>query len=155
MLRSQCAGTLRSRFVRQRTGTAATRQRAGAAAVEFAVVLPLIVMLVLGAIEIGRAIMIQQSLVTAARGGARLYGLTNKATAADVTMIVDTVMAKSRITGYTVTLDPVATVGLDPLEPVSVSVSVPYSEVAWLPPNWLVNGVTLTGKCTMPIDPSR
>jgi Flp pilus assembly protein TadG len=110
-------------------------------------------MLVLGAIELGRAIMVQQSLVTAARAGARLYGLTSKATVADVNTIVDTVMARASITGYTVTLDPPSTVGLDPLAPVSISVSVPYNQVAWLPANWLTNGVTLTGKCTMPVDP--
>ena len=47
------------------------RVRPGAAAVEFALVAPLLVMLVLGMIEFGRMMMVEQILTNAAREGAR------------------------------------------------------------------------------------
>jgi Flp pilus assembly protein TadG len=47
-------------------------QRRGAAAVEFAVVLPVLFTLMLGTWEVGRIVQVQQVLVNAAREGARL-----------------------------------------------------------------------------------
>jgi len=47
-------------------------RRDGVAAVEFAVVLPLLLLLMLGTWEVGRTVQIQQILVNAAREGARV-----------------------------------------------------------------------------------
>ncbi len=57
------------------TGADGTRDR-GAAAVEFALVLPLLLLLVFGIIDFGRAYMAQISLTQAAREGARLGALS-------------------------------------------------------------------------------
>jgi Flp pilus assembly protein TadG len=46
-------------------------QRRGAAAVEFAVVAPVFILLVLGMLEYGRMIMVQQVITNASREGAR------------------------------------------------------------------------------------
>ena len=45
--------------------------RCGAAAVEFAIVAPVFFLLVIGMIEVGRAMMVQQVLINASRVGAR------------------------------------------------------------------------------------
>ncbi len=58
------------------------RSRRGAAAVEFALVLPLLVTLVLGITEFGRAYFVLTTLSGAAREGARTMALQNDATAA-------------------------------------------------------------------------
>jgi len=54
----------------------------GAAAVEFAILLPLLLMLVLGTIEFGRAYNAQIILTNAARDGVRVMAINNDPTAA-------------------------------------------------------------------------
>ncbi|BCW79507.1 TadE/TadG family type IV pilus assembly protein [Arthrobacter sp. NicSoilC5] len=54
----------------------------GAAAVEFAILLPLLLMLVLGTIEFGRAYNAQITLTNAARDGVRVMAINNDAAAA-------------------------------------------------------------------------
>jgi Flp pilus assembly protein TadG len=54
-----------------------SRNERGAAAVEFALVLPLLVLLVAGIAEFGRAYYLQATLSGAAREGARAMALTN------------------------------------------------------------------------------
>lgn len=51
----------------------------GAVAVEFAILLPLLLMLVLGTIEFGRAYNAQITLTNAARDGVRVMAITNVA----------------------------------------------------------------------------
>ena len=51
----------------------------GAVAVEFAILLPLLLMLVLGTIEFGRAYNVQITLTNAARDGVRVMAITNVA----------------------------------------------------------------------------
>ncbi|MDQ4501870.1 pilus assembly protein [Sinomonas sp. ASV322] len=59
-----------------------THRERGAAAVEFALVLPVLLVLVLGIIDFGRALSAQQTLTNAARVGARVMVLQNSPTAA-------------------------------------------------------------------------
>lgn len=54
----------------------------GAAAVEFAILLPLLLLLVLGTIEFGRAYNVQLTLTNAAREGVRVMAIGNDPTAA-------------------------------------------------------------------------
>jgi Flp pilus assembly protein TadG len=57
----------------------------GAAAVEFAILLPLLLMLVLGTIEFGRAYNAQITLTNAARDGVRVMAIANDPTGAKTT----------------------------------------------------------------------
>jgi Flp pilus assembly protein TadG len=65
-----------------RDGTRRTRCERGAAAVEFALVMPLLLTLVLGIAEFGRAWNIQTTLSAAAREGVRVMALQNDPSAA-------------------------------------------------------------------------
>lgn len=58
------------------------RSERGAAAVEFALVLPLLVLLAFGIIEFGRLYYVQTTLSGAAREGARVMAITNDPIAA-------------------------------------------------------------------------
>ena len=58
------------------------RSERGAVAVEFAILLPLLLMLVLGTIEFGRAYNAQITLTNAARDGVRVMAIANDPTAA-------------------------------------------------------------------------
>lgn len=58
------------------------RSDSGAAAVEFALVVPVLVLLVLGIVEFGRVYNIQNSLSAAAREGVRVMAISQDAAAA-------------------------------------------------------------------------
>lgn len=57
----------------------------GAAAVEFALVLPILLLLVIGILEFGRAYHVQTTLSNAARDGVRVMALQDSVTAARTT----------------------------------------------------------------------
>jgi Flp pilus assembly protein TadG len=108
--------------------------RRGAAAVEMAIVLMLLIVLVFGIIEMGRAIMVHQVLTNAAREGARRAVIPG-ATDAQVTSRVDQYMAAANITGYTQTIEINGSAGslstAASKDQVAVGVSVPYSNVSY------------------------
>ncbi|MFO0902865.1 MAG: TadE/TadG family type IV pilus assembly protein [Pirellulales bacterium] len=110
------------------------RRRRGAAALEFALILPVFLTLVLGMIELGRIVMVLQSLTYASREGCRIAVLDGSTSSA-VTSRVNQALGGSAITM------PPATVVITPSnpssaaydEPVTVTVQVAYSQVSWLP----------------------
>ena len=63
--------TRRSRAPRAAGRTAPPPSRWGVAATEFAIVAPVFLLLVIGILELGRALMVQQVLINASRVGAR------------------------------------------------------------------------------------
>jgi Flp pilus assembly protein TadG len=110
------------------------RNRRGAAAVEFALVAPVFFLMVFGMIEFGRAIMVQQVLTNGAREGARVAVLDSQTpTASEVTTIVNTYLQNGGLSGATVTITPSEPTTAGYGEPVTVSVSVPFASVSWLP----------------------
>ena len=109
----------------------ATTARRAASAVEFAIVAPLLFMLVLGMIEFGRMLMVQQIVTNAAREGARKAVLPG-ATETQVNQVIDTYVNNSGIKGHTRTVTPAPTVA-SPNSPITVTVSVAYEKVSWLP----------------------
>ena len=122
--------------------------RHGAAAVEFAIVAPIFFMVVLGIIEFGRMSMVQQVITNAAREGARV-GVLDDSTFATVDNKVQGYMSGAGITGATteVTPNPPSSAGFD--EPVSVTVSIPFNSVSWLPNPFFIGGSTLQATATM------
>src|SRR5947209_17029419 len=86
----------------------APKKRRGAAAVEFAIIAPLLVALVLGLIEFGRVLMVEQILTNAAREGCRTAVLEGS-TSSDVNTTVSNYLTGSGISGApnpTVSPDP-------------------------------------------------
>ena len=73
----------------------------GAAAVEFALILPILIVLIFGVIDFGRAFNAQVSLTQAAREGARLAALC-AGTATCSTVASRTTAAAPNLTGMTV-----------------------------------------------------
>ncbi|MEN1681374.1 MAG: TadE family protein [Planctomycetota bacterium] len=127
------------------------RSRPGVAAVELAAVLPLIVMLLLGAIEASRAVMVTHALQEAANAGCRVYSV-EEGTKQQALSLISKAMENAGVSGCSVVFDPTTSAEVDVLmEPVTVTVSVPFSQVAWLPSSFL-HTATLEGKCVMPAD---
>lgn len=123
-------------------------KRRGAAAVEFALVAPIFFMLVLGMVEIGRAVMVRQVLTNASREGAR-RAVLDGAKAAEVTTFVTTYLANASVTGATVTFPQGNPEAAGYGVPVEVKVSVPFSQVSWVTAPMYLGGQTLSASTIM------
>lgn len=114
----------------------------GAAAVEFALVVPLLLTLVFGIVEFGRIYNIQTSITAAAREGARVMALQNDSTAA--TAAAQTSAQPYVITGSEVSVgtcpDPNTTNAI-----VKVTVTYPVNLLT----GWFGKSITLTGTGVM------
>ncbi len=124
------------------------KNRRGASAVEFALVAPVFMLLVFGMIEYGRMVMVQQLLTNAAREGAR-RAVLDGATTAEVTTAVSTYLSGASVAGASVAVTPNPPTSATAGQPVTVSVSIPYSQVSWLPSPMFLGGRTLTSNSTM------
>jgi Flp pilus assembly protein TadG len=124
------------------------RNRRAAAAVEFAIVAPIFLLMVFGMIEYGRMVMVYQILTNASREGARAAVLDG-ATTSSVTTSVNTYLSNAMLNGATVTVAPNPPSNAEYGDPVSVTVSVPFSQVSWLPSPMYLGGKTLTSTTVM------
>lgn len=124
------------------------KYRRGAAVVEFALIAPLLFLLVFGMIEYGRMVMVQQILTNASREGARM-GVLDGTTTADVTTSVDNYLLGASVHNATVTVTPNPPSSAGFGEPVTVTVSIPFNQVSWLPAPLFLNGTTLSSQTVM------
>ena len=132
-----------------RTDLLIADSRRGAAAVELAVVTPVLLILVLGIIESGQAISVRQSMLDAARGACRLATLENVTNQQALDQI-DAAMSTARISQFSATVSPTPLTSANKGDLVSVQISANFNDVSWLPiPNYFA-GLTLTGACSLP-----
>ncbi len=125
--------------------------RRGAAAVEFALVAPLFTLLILGAVEVGRALQVQSALDNAVREGCRGFAestttlssgyQTGTAAYAQYLVTDSLTNANLKINTANVTVTTASSAvtisGLS-LTQVTVTATVPYSKVAYFTP-FLIN----------------
>lgn len=124
-----------------------SKRRRGASLVEFAVVAPIFFIFVFGIIEFGRMVMVQQIITNAAREGAR-QGIIPGATSNQVNSTVSSYLTSTTISGATTSVSPdptLATYG----QGITVTVSVPFSAVSWLPSPFFLGDRILRSSCTM------
>jgi Flp pilus assembly protein TadG len=100
------------------------RDRRGGALVEFAVCLPVIVVLVLGAIECCSMIFVNQSLHVVAYEGIRT-AIRHESTTQEVMARCDQVIAERKLRGAQVTLTPDEVATVERGEPVTIHVTAP------------------------------
>lgn len=134
----------------KRTSHRGTRphERRGSALVEFAMVAPVFFLFAVGAIEFGRAIMVQEVLTDASREGARV-GILDGSQTGDVTTAANNYLTAMHVSGATVAVSP-SNPGTTPSgTQVTVTVSVPYKSVSWVPNPWYLSGATLTASTVM------
>jgi Flp pilus assembly protein TadG len=131
------------------------RIRRGAAAVEFAIVAPVFVLMVFGMIEFGRAIMVQQVITNAAREGAR-YAVLDGSTSSSAKTVVNNYLSSGGVAANAATVK-VMNAGGTEVEPstigygetVTVAISIPYTSVTWLPAPWFLKNATLSASTVM------
>ncbi len=141
-------------FVRRRNtalrGPLSVKRQAlrwGASAVEFAIVAPVFFMMIIGFIEFGRALMVKQVLVNASRVGAR-QAITTGATAANVASSTTSYASSVAVNNVVVTTSPNPATAA-PGTMITVTTSVGYNQVSWLPAPWFLGGKTLSASSTM------
>jgi len=137
--------TVMNRLFRRRS-TKNLRRR-GVAATEFAIVAPVFFLMVIGFIEIGRALMVQQVLINASRVGARMASTTGSSTSAVESAVQD------YTTGVAVPSVNVAVSPNPATAPagtvMTVTTSVPFDSVSWMSSPWFLGGRTLTASSKM------
>jgi len=122
-----------------------TRER-GAAIVEFAVVLPLLLTILFGIIEYGWVFMVRQSLQMAAREGCRLSVLqTTDEPYAEVIERINQVMGPTGLTGYDINMT--HSTGTSALE--TVTVTIPYAQVSLMGGFFGPHDFDIGGTCSM------
>lgn len=139
---------------RSRRATARRRPaRRGAALVEFAIVTPVLLVVVLGMIEVGRAVMVTEVLTYAARMGARTGAISSGSTSG-ATTAANRVLTDSNIAGATVQVFVNGSAVTDAAaaksgDEITVSVTIPYANVTWLSNPEYLEGKTLSGRVVM------
>src|SRR5262245_45607503 len=121
--------------------------RFGASATEFAVVAPVFFLMIVGFIEFGRALMVQQVLVNASRVGAR-QAVTTSATTSTVQTAVQQYTAGVAVPGVSVSVSPNPATAA-PGTTITVTATVPFNTVSWMASPWFLGGRTLTSSSSM------
>ncbi len=146
-------GRQETHFKLEKVCRSCRKHRRGAAAVEFAIIAPVFFLMILGMIEMGRAVMVQQIITNASREGARLAVLPG-ASVGGVESRVEEILTASTVSGATVQILDVDGNTTNPEDAeygdvINVRVSVPFSEVSWLPASKFLGGRTLTASTVM------
>lgn len=135
------------RSKRPRAGAA----RRGTSTVEFALVAPVFLLFLMGILEFGRVMMVQNVLITAAREGARA-AIISGATADSVEEKANDYAATCGVSGTTTTVDPADLSDATTETPITVTVSVNFNDVSWLPAPWFLDNQTLAGSTSMRLE---
>ncbi|QEG34136.1 TadE/TadG family type IV pilus assembly protein [Bythopirellula goksoeyrii] len=121
--------------------------RKGLATVEFALIAPLFFMLILGSIEMGRGLMVQQVLTNASRVGVRDAVMLSGTTASATTAATDFAEGAT-VGGVTVVVTPDPSTASSG-DMISLTVSVPFANVTWVPAPWFMGSTTLSATSVM------
>jgi Flp pilus assembly protein TadG len=99
-------------------------------------------------IEYGRMLMIQQVITNASREGARVAVLEGS-TKTDVEATINAYLDASSIDGATITVAPTLLSDADAGDPVTVTVSINFNQVSWLPSPMYLGGTELSASTVM------
>ena len=134
-------------------------RRTGSAMVEVAVCFPVFLLILMGIIEFGRAMSVNQMLNSASRIGCRaaiLDGSTNSSVTSAVkthvtstigcqqSSVTVTITATSGQSGATLSDVSAASTG----DMIKIAVSVPFADVSWSVKQWMGTS-TIRGQCSM------
>ena len=114
---------------------------------EFAIILPVLVIFTLGTIDVCSVIFLKESVVLAAYEGAR-QGVDRGKTNADATSRVSEFLADRGISGGSSSIGGAGFDAADTLEHVSVTVTVPTADNL-VSPTWLFGDFNISATCTM------
>lgn len=119
--------------------------RRGAALVELAIVMPVLLLVVFGIIEFGQMTYVRQTLISAANVGA-YRAIQPGATEAIVIEVTTQALVDGGLSAGEITINYTSGVGPEDLKE-TVTVSVPYSDISLL--GGIFQDFTLKSACTM------
>ena len=113
-------------------------------------VAPVFFLLVFGMIEFGRMVMVQQVITNASREGAR-RAVLDGATTQEVTDTVETYLSSGAVPAESVdiTVSPNPPTDAAFGEPVTVTVSVPFTDVSWIPTPFFLGDTDMAAQTVM------
>jgi Flp pilus assembly protein TadG len=149
--RSAAQGAMSQKTLRR--NSLPRQRRNGAMAVEFAIVAPVMFLLLFGLFEFTRMVWIQQAVANAAREACReavLVTTTNKndVDVAARTHLQGTIANPSDVNRVRVTVSPENIGGLTSHEQIMTTVAVSYSDVSLFPP-WFLGNAEIRSTATM------
>ncbi len=136
-----------NRFQLEQFRRSCRSNRSGVAVVEFAIVAPVFVLFVMGMIEVAHGLMVQEVITNAAREGART-AVVESSTASTVTAAVQAYLTAANIPASAATIS-VTIPAVRYNNSATVTVSVPYTKVSWVPVPKYLGSITLTATSTM------
>jgi Flp pilus assembly protein TadG len=139
--------TLRSEVSSERVSARSGRRRSGAAVLEMAISLPLLITLVFGAMEMANAVFLRQCMNMAAYEAAKVITRpgTNEALARTRCQEIMTIR---KVSTYTLTFSPTVTTATPRGTQVTVTLSAPASNLSYGPMQFMT-GTTLTTTVVM------
>ena len=121
--------------------------RCGTSAVELAVCLPVLMLVIIGSLECSGMIFLNQSLHIAAYEGARV-AIRSDATNAEVIDRANDILSVRNVILPSLTVNPSNVSGILSGQTLTVTLSAPCDANSLLPP-WFFGGMTLVGQTTM------
>jgi len=104
-------------------------------------------LLVIGIIEVGRAMMVQQVIINASRVGAR-HAVTLSATQQSTIDTVTEYAENVSVYGLAVTVTPDPATA-DASDEITVTTTIDFASVTWVPSPWFMGGKILTASSIM------
>ena len=108
------------------------KQRRGAATVEFALIVPVMLTFTFGLIEMSRISMVKEGVVQASREGARV-GVRPNATIDEVNQRINEELSILGLTSATVEVTPTVLDQALPGDDIRVRITIPIGEVSYVP----------------------
>lgn len=128
--------------------------RRGTTVVEFAMVLPVLFLIMVGALEFGRAYFVLHVLKEGARQGARV-AVVGGTKSEDVRAAAAQVLDAAGVSNYRLTITPEILDLADQWDPVTVSLTTEFRDVSWLPVPQFLGNRQLKGSSTLPREAER
>ena len=125
-----------------------SQDRKGAAVVEFALIAPLMILLTMGMMEIGRMVMVKQLLINSSREGARMAVLPGS-TATEVKSQITVELEQASVSGANIVITPADLSNAPAGTSVTVEVSIEAAAISWIPKPAFSFATTLRGSTTM------
>jgi len=124
------------------------KRRHGAATVEFALIVPVMLTFTFGLIEMSRISMVKEGVIQASREGARV-GVRPTADIDDVNQRINEELAILGITGANVQITPTVLDQAMPGDDIRVRITIPIGEISYVPGFFKFDGLDIIAETVM------
>ncbi|WP_220498155.1 TadE/TadG family type IV pilus assembly protein [Rhodopirellula sp. JC639] len=122
--------------------------RRGAATVEFALIVPVMLTFTFGLIEMGRISIIKEAVVQASREGARV-GIRPTASIEDIQARINEELAIMNISSANVVITPSYLGEAEPGDDIRVRITIPITDVSYVPGFFAFEGMDIVAETVM------